>query len=67
MIRFKDPDGIESAGPPLQRAHAEALVRAFRVLYTQPEFGLDVPPTFLDARLPTPPPAANAERDRSNY
>src|SRR5262245_66442695 len=48
VIRWKDVDGSESAGHPLPRAHAEALLRAFQGQYPQPTFWLEVPPA-LDA------------------
>jgi hypothetical protein len=50
VIRFVQPDGTESSGPPLPHAHAEALVRAFRALFPEPRLGVEVPFAFLGAR-----------------
>jgi hypothetical protein len=43
VIRWKHADGTESAGHPLPRAHAEALLRAFQEQFPGPTFWLEVP------------------------
>ena len=48
VIRWKNADGTESAGHPLARPHAEALLRAFARHYPQPTFWLEVPPVLDD-------------------
>lgn len=48
VIRWRNADGTESAGHPLPRAHAEALLRAFERQYPVPTFWLEVPPALDD-------------------
>jgi hypothetical protein len=55
VIRWKNVDGTETAGYPLPRAHAEALLRAFETQYPLPTFWLEVPPALDDkARFRSP-------------
>ena len=49
VIRWKNPDGTESAGHPLPRAHAEALLRAFERHFPSPAYWLEIPPALDDA------------------
>jgi hypothetical protein len=48
VIRWKGSDRTESAGHPLQRAHAEALLRAFEQLFRSAKYWLELPPAFDD-------------------
>ena len=48
VIRWKNIDGTESSGHPLPRAHAEALLRAFKTQYPSPTFWLEIPPALDD-------------------
>jgi len=58
IIRWKNPDGTETAGHPLPHAHAEALLRAFREQFPLPMFWLEVPPVLAPARTGPPSPLA---------
>jgi hypothetical protein len=48
VIHWKSPDGTESSGHPLPRAHAEALLRAFVGQCPLSTFWLEVPPALDD-------------------
>ena len=50
VIRWKNVDGSESAGHPLPRAQAEAVVRALAEQYPQSTFWLEVPPALDDTQ-----------------
>jgi hypothetical protein len=54
-IRWRNLDGSESAGHPLPRAHAEALLRAFQSHFPRPSYWLEVPPALTAARAAAPP------------
>jgi hypothetical protein len=54
-IRWRNRDGTESAGHPLPRAHAEALLRAFQDQFPRPSYWLEVPPALAEPRVPTAP------------
>ena len=44
VIRWTNPDGTESVGHPLPRAHAEALLLAYQRQFPLPTFWLEIPP-----------------------
>ena len=46
VIRWMNADGTESAGHPLPRPHAEALLRAFQQHFPLPQYWLEVPPAL---------------------
>ena len=47
-IRCSCPDGTESVGPPLRRTQAEALLRAFQILFPRLSVSLEAPPIIVD-------------------
>jgi hypothetical protein len=47
VIHWTNPDGTESAGHPLPRDHAEALLRAFQKTFPLPTFWLEIPPPLM--------------------
>jgi hypothetical protein len=49
VICWKNQDGTQSAGHPLPRAHAEALLRAFQQHYPLSAYWLEVPPALDDS------------------